>query len=369
VEHVGIDLGARRSHVVVIDEQGQVTRHEVKTSTLPMWLRGRPPSRVVMEASTQSPAIGAASRAAKHETFIVPGNVVRTLGVGARGIKTDFRDGEALARASQRNDDLPSVHLRSDESRSRREQMVARALLVKHRKGVALSVKSWLRGRLIVLEGRASSGAFPEAVRRAALDHPDGLPASIDLLLQTYEHLTTQIEKLDEEVLAIAEKDETCARLMTVPGVGPIVALAFSTHIDDVNRFASAEDLASYLALVPGEWTTGGRVNRRGTIQAGPGYLKALLVQGAWTAWRTRPNDPMVLWARHIACKQNKRVAIVALARKMASVLYAVWKHGTKYDPARASTVREAPPEGAAQKPRTSRRRTPSSTSDIAPSS
>jgi transposase len=178
----------------------------------------------------------------------------------------------------------------------------------------------------------------------------------IELLLQTYEHLTVQIEKLDEEVKTIAEGDATCVRLMTMPGVGPVVALAFSTHIDDVERFASAEHLVSYLALVPGEATTGGKITRTETIKAGPGYLKALLVQGAWSAWRTRPNDPMVLWARHIACKSGNRVAIVALARKMASVLYAMWKHETSYDPARASTVREAPSETSSRNARSSRR-------------
>lgn len=347
MEHVGIDLGARRSHVVTIDSQGKCTRTEVKTSMLVGWLRARPASRVVMEACTQSPAIGAGARAAGHEVVIVPGAVVRSLGVGARGIKTDYRDAEALARASVRNDELPSVHLRSPEARARREQMTTRALLVKQRKQTALSIKSWLRGRLIVLEGRASSSAFPEAVRRAALAHSDGLPKAIELLLVTFEHLTKQIAELDEEIEKIAETDPTCALLTTMPGIGPVIAVAFSTHIDDIGRFPKSEMIASYLALVPGEATTGGKISRTGTIKAGPGYLKALLVQGAWTAWRTRPNDPMVLWARAIAEKRGTRIAIVALARKIATVLYAMWKHGKPYEPDRASAVRAPSPAEA----------------------
>lgn len=342
MEHVGIDLGARRSHIVTIDSAGEVTRAEVKTSTLPSWLKSRPPSRVVMEACTQSPAIGGASLAAGHTTVIVPGAIVRALGVGARGIKTDYRDAEVLARASVRNDELPSVHLRSSTSRSRREQMTVRALLVKQRTQVAGSVKSWLRGRLVVLQGRASSAAFTEAVRRAALEHPDGLPSAIERLLGTFEHLSEQIAELDEELRALAESDPTCTRLMTMPGVGPVVAIAFSTQLDEVKRFSTSEDLASYLALVPGEATTGGKITRTSTIKAGPGYLKALLVQAAWSAWRCRPNDPMVLWARAIAERRGSRVAIVALARKITSVLYAMWKHERVYDPARASTVRAA---------------------------
>jgi transposase len=297
----------------------------------------------VMEACSQSPAIARAAQSAGHKTFVVPGSVVRALGVGARGIKTDDRDAEVLARASVRNEDLPSVHLRSASSRARREQIASRALLVKSRKQISLSVKSWLRGRLIRLKGRADRAAFCDAVRTLALESPDGLPTAIDVLLQTFAHLTDQIAKLDEEITEIAESDPVCARLTTMPGVGPIVSLAFVTHLDDVTRFASAGDLASYLALVPGEATTGGKTKRTRTITAGPSHLKSLLVQAAWSMWRCRPNDPAVIWARKIGDKRGKRIAIVALARKIASVLYAMWKHAKDYDPSRASVARHAP--------------------------
>lgn len=341
MEHVGIDLGSRRSHLVVMNGTGEVLlRRAIETRDLPCWLRARGASRVVMEACTQSPAIARAAQAAGREVIVVPGNFVRMLGVGARGIKTDDRDALALARASVRSEQLPSVHLRSEISRARRETISARATLVESRAKIALSIKSWLRGRLIVVKSRANTVAFCEAVRRAALEAEDGLPMSVDILLQTFEHLTTQIEELDEEISAAAENDPVCARLMTVPGVGPIVSTAFATQIDDIRRFRSAEDLASYLALVPGEATTGGKTMRTGTIKAGPRHLKALLVQAAWVMWRARPNDPVVRWARAIAEKRGKRIAIVALARKVATVLYAVWKHDAPYDPSRAAQPR-----------------------------
>jgi transposase len=103
---------------------------------------------------------------------------------------------------------------------------------------------------------------------KLALESPDGLQTAIDVLLQTFAHLTDQIAKLDEEITEIAKSDPVCARLTTMPGVGPIVSLAFVTHLDDVTRFASAGDLASYLALVPGEATTGGKTKRTRTITA-----------------------------------------------------------------------------------------------------
>jgi transposase len=304
-----------------------------------------------MEACTQSPAVASASLAAGHATVVVPGTVVRALGVGARGIKTDDRDAEVLARASVRNEELPSVHLRSVKSRSRRELVAARAMLMKARKGIAVSVKSWLRGRLVTIRGRANSPAFCEAVRRAALEHPEGLPEGTEALLQTFEHLCKQIAALDASIKAIAQQDPVCTQLMQIPGVGPHVSLAFTTHLDEPGRFGSADELGSYLALVPGEATTGGRVVRTSTIKAGPGYLKALLVQAAWSMWRTRPNQPMVLWARSIAERRGRRIAIVALARKLATVMWSMWKHGTPYDPLRASIARAAPEPSTTKTP------------------
>lgn len=340
MDHIGIDLGATNSHVVVLSSSGsKKMRRKLKTADLPKWLAQQPPSQVVMEACTQSPAIARAALAAKHTTKVVPAHLVRLLGVGARGIKTDDRDASAVAHASLQNSDLPTVHLRSERSIHRREVLAARATLVKSRRSIAISVKSWLRGRLVNLRGRAAKG-FCDAVRAVALEHPDGLPVAIDVMLETFEHLSEQVAKLDEQIVAITKQDPICQRLMRVPGVGPQVALAFTTHVDDPARFGSADQLASYLALVPGEATTGGKITRTRTITAGPRYLKALLVQAAWSMWRTKPRDPVVLWARAVGDKRGNCIAIVALARKIATMLWSMWKNGTEYDPTRASSMR-----------------------------
>jgi transposase len=343
MDHIGIDLGATNSHIVVLSASGgRKTRRKLKTAELPRWLAQQPTSHVVMEACTQSPAIARAAISAKHSTKIVPAHLVRLLGVGARGIKTDDRDAAAIANASLQNSELPQVHLRSDQSVNRRELLATRATLLKARAAISTSVKCWLRGRLVTLRGRASSKVFSNAVRTVSLEQCDGLPSSIELMLQTFDHLTDQIERIDEEISTITQQDVVCQRLMSVPGVGPQIALAFTTHVDDPLRFGSADHLASYLALVPGESSTGGKTVRTRTIKAGPSYLKALLVQGAWSMWRARPRDPAVQWARAIADKRGKRIAIVALARKLATVMWSMWKHGTLYEPTRAAKLASA---------------------------
>lgn len=341
MEHVGIDLGATYSHIAVLDSAGQVLQQRrLVTEQLPQWLSHQPRSQVVMEACTQSPTMARAAIEAGHSTKVIPGQLVRALGVGSRGIKTDERDALVLAQASVRVEDLPSVHLRSDRSRTVRELLSARSNLVAARRSVALSCKSWMRGRLVNVRGRAASKHFSDTFRRVALEHPEGLPMAIEVLLDTFDQLTDQIERLDAQIEQLVEHDPVCQLLMTVPGVGPQVALMFTAQVDDPQRFATAEQLASYLALAPGEATTGGKVVRTGTLKAGPTRLKALLVQAAWVMWRTRPNDPAVLWARALADKRGKHIAVVALARKIATVLWAMWKQGSAYDPARASSVR-----------------------------
>ncbi len=341
MEHIGIDLGAVHSHFVMRSETGEIcSRGKVRTTQLPAWLKQQEKSHVVMEACTQSPTIARFAIAAGHETKVIPGHLVRALGVGARGIKTDDRDAEVLCAASVRSPDLPSVHLRSEQSRSRRGLLSARATLVELRKQIALKVKSWLRGQLLSVRGRAHSEHFAHAVRTVALSHPDGLPWEIELLLETYVHLCNQVDQLDACLIEISQKDATCRLLMSVPGVGPHISLAFMTHVDDPFRFASADELSSYLALSPGEQTTGGKIVRTRTLKAGPSHLKGLLVQAAWSMWRSRPNDPVVLWARKIADKRGNKIAIVALARKIATILWSMWKHERIYDPARASSVR-----------------------------
>lgn len=338
VTHIGIDLGAKHSHIAIVGEQGQIlARYRKSTGALRGFLSRQPASTVTMEACTQSPAVSRMALEAGHRVSVVPGQLVRALGVGARGIKTDDRDALTLAQASARVGQLPGVHVRSDDSVRVKRLLSARQVLVSSRSALSTNCKSWLRAHLLNIRGRASSRHFAEAVRRLAAAHQLEVPVAISVVLEAYESLCDQIDKLDAELERETQGDALLERLMTMPGVGPVVALAFRSHIDDPRRFASTSELGSYLALVPGEATTGGKVKRTSTIRAGCRYLKSLLIQAAWSMWRCRPNDPLVCWARALAERRGKRIAIVALARKIAYILWAMWKQDEAYDARRAS--------------------------------
>jgi transposase len=145
------------------------------------------------------------------------------------------------------------------------------------------------------------------------------------------ETLDAQIAEANKEIRQLVKPNETCRRLMTTPGVGPLTAMRFVATLDDVTRFATAHDVQSYLGLTPGENSSSLRKHRTHLTKAGSPQMRWLLVQAAWTAQRCATTHPMVTWATQVAERRGRRVAAVALARKLAGILFALWRDGTTY--------------------------------------
>jgi transposase len=163
----------------------------------------------------------------------------------------------------------------------------------------------------------------------------------VESLLTTSEHLASQIRDADKRLAKLAKADSICMRMMSVPGVGPVTSVRYAAALDDRSRFSSAHHVESYVGLVPGEKQSSERQERLAITKAGSTRLRWALVQAAWTARNTRPNDPMVRWSFEVEKRRGKRIAVVALARKLAGILYAIWRDGTAYDPRRgAKTIR-----------------------------
>jgi transposase len=332
VEHVAIDLGGRESQICIRNAEGKVIKEKrCQTIKLGDFLKTRPPSRVVMETCAESFAVAATVQSMGHEVRVVPATLVRSLGVGARRLKTDRRDAQVLSEVSTRID-LPSVHLCSERSRDRKTLCGMRDGLVQARTQLTNTVRGWLRTQLVkVKSGQVES--FPERVREAVLSRPEGMPAFVERQLQVIESLTPQINAATQELAAQAVQDEVCQRLMSVPGVGPITAVRFVATLDEPKRFADAHRVESYVGLVPSESSSSGRQRRGSITKAGNSAMRWLLVQAAWCLWRTQPHDPMVQWARRIAERRGRSMAIVALARKLCGVMYAMWRDGARYSP------------------------------------
>jgi len=333
MDHVAIDLGGRESQVCVRASDGRLVEEKrVPTRSLAQWLNDRATSRVVMETCSESFEIADGAIARGHDVRIVPSTLVRSLGVGARRTKNDRRDAQALSEASCRIE-LPSVHIPSPTARKRKVLCGTRDALVASRTQLINCVRGWMRQAAQSLS-RGYPVTFPRRVREKI---GPVIPASIERLLVSIEALSVQILAADAELEQEATDDAVCARLMTVPGVGPVTAVRFVATVDRIDRFAGAHTLQSYLGLVPGEHSSGDRTRRLGITKAGATATRVVLIQAAWSVRRYRKNHAMARWAAEIEHRRGKHVAAVALARKIAGILYAIWRDGTAYNPFRGA--------------------------------
>lgn len=337
MKHIAIDLGGRESQICVRNEDGTIVEEKrIETRRLPSYLARQERSRVIVETCAEGFWVADAAEAAGHEVRVVPATLVGTLGVGARGMKTDRRDARILSEVSCRID-LPSVHVPSSLSRQCKTICSMREALVSSRTKLVNCARGWLRSQGVSLRGRRIA-QFPERLREHCLRDSDEVPAHIERMAVAIEQLTAQIKEATKELDTLAKQDERCARMMSVPGVGPVTATRFAAAIDDIDRFPNAHAVQSYLGLTPGERSSSERTQRTGITKAGSPATRWALIQAAWSAWRTRPHDRMVQWARRVAERRGTKVAVTALARKLAGILYAIWRDDTRYDATRGAT-------------------------------
>jgi transposase len=330
MHHIAIDLGGRKSQICVRDAAGKILQEKAcSTHDITMHLP-EGPGRVILESCSEAFAIAEQVRSRGLEAVVVPAVLAPQLGVGQRGVKTDVRDARALSEMSCRMETLPRVHVPSPRSRERKSMLAGRDVLVETRTALINSVRGWMRTELLKVKS-GSAETFAERARATCLSRPAGLPQFIEGQLQVIEHLNRTISESTRELERISQEDPVTRRLRSVPGVGPITALAFASSVDEVERFDSASSIASYFGLTPGEHSSGGRLQRLGISKAGAARTRRALVQASWVLWRNRPNDPNVLWAKQIAQRRGNQKAVVALARKLARILYALWRDGTTY--------------------------------------
>jgi transposase len=185
---------------------------------------------------------------------------------------------------------------------------------------------------------RVPSGSAAAFVRRLAhVEVPPSLQRVIAPLVELLVPLNAALAAADAGVARRRAGDPVACRLATMPGVGPVTAVAFVATLDDVTRFARAGQVAAYLGLVPREHSSGERQRRGALTKAGNTRLRWLLVQAAWGIWRDRhaASGPLRTWASALAARRGKGIAVVALARRLAGILFALWRDGTTFDPAR----------------------------------
>jgi len=322
MEHIGIDVHKRESQICMLRESGERVECRIRTDRerFAQVLGGRAAARIVLEASTESEWVARCLEALGHEVIVADPNFAPMYATRSRRVKTDVRDARALAQACQLGA-YRRAHRTSDAQRTVRAQLAVREALVRTRTRYIAVVRALLRGAGIRVPGLGSPRTF--TTRVAAIATADGGFA---------QH---------------ASAEPIVQRLTTVPCVGPITAAAFRAAIDDVTRFRDAHQVAAYFGLVPRERSSGDGHYRGRITKSGNGRVRWLLIEAAWRLRRSTTPDvaPLQAWAARIAARRGHRIATVALARRLAGILFALWRDETFFAAAklrRPATVQAA---------------------------
>jgi transposase len=289
----------------------------------------RPRCRILIEAMSESEWVAQCLESLGHEVVVADPNFAAMYATRSRRVKTDRRDAQTLADACRLGAYRPA-HRTSERQRQVRTELAVRESIVRTRtKFVALS------GALLRREGlRIRSGNAGHFVERAAeLEMPEVLKAQLQPLMRLLGDLQDELDAADSRIKTIVRGNEVVQRLCTVPGVGPITATAFVATIDTIDRFSGAHQVESYLGLVPSERSSGEQQRKGRITKAGNSRLRYLLVEAAWSVLLSRKESTEELraWAQRIAMRRGMKTAIVALARKLAGILYAMWRDGTTF--------------------------------------
>jgi transposase len=333
---VGLDIGKRLFHIIGMDQAGRVVlRRRCSRSQLFAFFERLPPALVGMEACASAHFLGRTIRDLGHEARLIPAQFVKPF---VKSQKNDYLDAEAIAEAVQRPT-MRFVPIKTPEQLDLQALHRVRDRLVARRTSVSNQLRGLLLERGIPI--RAGRGGFRRVVPELLAAADGGLlsPALrhlVDVLWAEWCATDRAVEALTKEIEGIAARDETCRRLLSVPGVGPLVATAMVAAIADGSAFRRARDFAAWLGLVPKQSSTGGKARLRGITKRGNTYLRRLLIHGARSFRLNGRRDGHRLgsWVTGLERRVHTNVATVALANKLARVAWAVLARGEPYRPA-----------------------------------
>jgi len=329
----GLDVSMEETAMCVVDELGAIVREGVSASdpeALSGWLSGSglELERIGLEAGPLSEWLFDGLRAVGLRAICIETRRMKGASA-AMAVKTDRGDARLIAQA-MRVGWYRAVHVKSETSRVVRLLLGNRRRLVEQR----VALDNGMRGALKpfgIKVGPVSEGRFAARVR-ALLSGRAELLALIEPLLAVRATLRAQIKVLHRRVLALVRASALCRQLMTVPGVGAVVALSVVSGIDDPKRFRRARAVGAHFGLTPRKYASGAVDRNGGISKAGDDAVRAALFQAAHTMLtRSQSWSALKAWAMRVAKRRGLRRATAALARKLAGVLWRMWTDGTAF--------------------------------------
>jgi transposase len=331
---VALDLGVKETSFCEISQGLVIARRTVQElkGLEDLLGPGTRRARIAIEACREAWHVHDTLTKWGHEVVLVDTTRTRQIGLRHHGRKTDRIDAELLARAVE-SGGIPVAHLLSPERRELRDLLSVRRAMVETRAQYITTIRGLARSRGEKI-GSCTASGFLEHLAKAQLKAETR--ALVAPLESTLQRVGLELARTNARLEEVSKPETTIERLTSAPGVGLIVAAAFVSVIDDAKRFAGSHQVESYLGLVPRESSTGGKRKLGSITKQGNSYMRALLVQSASTILRTGdPDDPLRRWGRTLLERRGRKIAVVAVARRLAGILWALWRKGAVYDPAR----------------------------------
>jgi transposase len=333
---IGIDIGKNSFHLVGQDQRGAIVlRQKWSRRQVDARLANLPPCLIGMEACVGAHHLSRKLKALGHDARLMPAKYVRPY---SKGQKNDYRDAEAIAEAVQRPT-MKFVATKTADQLDLQALHRVRERLVGQRTGIINQMRAFLLERGI---------AVRQGLRFLRVELPGILATRTDVLspriLRLIEDLAADWRRLDERIAGIsdeieelARQDKGCERLMTVPGIGPIIASAIVAAIGTGDAFKKGRDFGAWLGLVPKQISTGDRTILGGISKRGNRYLRSLFVQAAWVVLvKVGPERweryGLNFWIEAAKKRLHHNVLAIALANKLARIAWAVLHKGRTFE-------------------------------------
>src|SRR5580700_10766081 len=327
-----LDVSVKETSVCIVDDTGKIVR-EVKVASEPEALLAvlKNPvyhfRRIGLEAGPLSQWLFSALAEAELPVICVETRHMRAA-LKAPINKTDRNDARGIAQMI-RVGIYRLVHVKTLRSQKLRMLLTHRKLL----QSKAIAIDNDLRGTLRnfgLKVGMVGTVKFEARIRELVEDLPD-LVVLIEPLLNVQRTLREQVVILHRRLLAIVRDDEVCRRLMTIPGVGPVVSLTYRATVDVPARFRKSKSVGAVFGLTSSRYQSG-EVDWSGKIsRCGDEMMRVMLYEAAQSMMHSKKWSWLKAWAMQIARRRGMKKAIVALARRLAVIMHRIWVDGTEF--------------------------------------
>jgi transposase len=321
---LAIDLAKGSFQVCAVGPDGAVVfNRAVSRTRLATLLADHPACIVAMEACATSHHWGRFAQSHGHEVRLVPAAYVKPF---VKRQKNDRADAEAIAEAALRPT-MRFVAVKSAETQGRAVAFRTHQRMVRQRTQLINALRGHLAEfGLVAPKGPASLKLLKNALADESSDLPEPVRHMGSIYVEQIARLTEVIDRLSDELESSSKTDEQLRRLCTIPGIGPVTAGAVAAFAPDLDTFDSGRNFAAWLGLVPRQRSTGGKTRLGSVSKMGQTDIRRLLIVGAMSVirWVVRKGGSANRWLAALVARKPKMVAAVALANKMARMIWAV---------------------------------------------